>query len=121
MAERVLGIGGVFFRSRDPQALARWYAEHLGIDIDASYGGASFTSTDGTFTVWSPFPSDTNYFGESGQNFMVNYRVADVDAIVAQLREAGVRVDDEVEDSESGRFAWAYDLDGNRFELWQPQ
>jgi predicted enzyme related to lactoylglutathione lyase len=121
MAERVQGIGGVFFRSRDPEALAAWYAQHLGIDIDPSYGGASFPGADGTYTVWSSFPADTDYFGESGQGFMVNYRVGDLDAMLQQLRSAGVRVDDDVEDSDSGRFAWAYDLEGNRFELWQPR
>jgi predicted enzyme related to lactoylglutathione lyase len=121
MAEQVSGIGGVFFRSRDPKALAAWYAKHLGIDIDPSYGGASLAGVDGTFTVWSTFPADTDYFGESGQAFMVNYRVRDLDAMLIQLRSANVRVDDEVEDSESGRFGWAYDLEGNRFELWQPR
>jgi len=119
--ERVTGVGGVFFRARDPKALAAWYAEHLGVEIDLSYGGASFAGTDGTFTVWSPFPANTEYFGESGQAYMVNYRVTDLDAMLAQLRAAGVQVDAEIEDSESGRFGWAYDPEGTRFELWQPR
>jgi len=119
--EQVAGVGGVFFRARDPKALAAWYAEHLGVEIDLSYGGASFAGTDGTFTVWSPFPADTAYFGESGQAYMVNYRVTDLDAMLAQLRAGGVRVDAEIEDSESGRFGWAYDPEGTRFELWQPR
>jgi catechol 2,3-dioxygenase-like lactoylglutathione lyase family enzyme len=121
MGERVTGIGGIFFRAQDPAALAAWYAEHLGVDIDTSYGGASFTGTDGTYAVWSPFPADTDYLGGPAQTFMVNYRVADLDAMLAQLRAAGVRVEDDVEDSESGRFGWAYDLEGTRFELWQPR
>ena len=121
MAEQVTGIGGVFFRSADPKALAAWYATHLGVAVDVSYDGATFPGADGTYTVWSTFPADTDYFGESGQAFMVNYRVRDLDALLRQLRTAGVRVEDEVEDSESGRFGWAYDLDGNRFELWQPR
>jgi predicted enzyme related to lactoylglutathione lyase len=120
MGQRVAGIGGIFFRSRDPKALAAWYAEHLGIDIDEASGAASFTGADGTYTVWSPFAADTEYF-ESGQMFMVNYRVADLDAMLQELRAAGIRVAEEREDSESGLFGWAYDPEGRRFELWQPR
>lgn len=114
--ERVTGIGGVFFRARDPDALRHWYAEHLGIDVQ-DYGGASF---EGGQMVWSIFASDTDYFGPSGQQSMVNYRVSDLDAMLAQLREAGASVEDKVEESEFGRFGWATDPEGNRFELWQP-
>jgi predicted enzyme related to lactoylglutathione lyase len=121
MAERVTGIGGVFFRARDPKALAAWYAEHLGIPLDVAYGGASFPGADGTYAIWSPFPAESEYLGEPEQRFMVNYRVTDLDAMLSQLRAAGIRVEDDIEDSESGRFAWAYDLEGNRFELWQPR
>jgi predicted enzyme related to lactoylglutathione lyase len=121
MSERVTGIGGIFFRAKDPEALAAWYAEHLGIDIDTSYGGASFPGADGTYAIWSAFPAGTEYFGDPSQSFMINYRVTDLDAMVAHLRASGVRVDDEIEDSDSGRFAWAYDLEGTRFELWQPR
>jgi predicted enzyme related to lactoylglutathione lyase len=70
--------------------------------------------------VWSIFAGDTNYFGPSGQQSMVNYRVSDLDAMLVQLREAGVPVDDKIDDSEFGRFGWATDPEGNRFELWQP-
>jgi predicted enzyme related to lactoylglutathione lyase len=118
--ERVTGIGGVFFRARDPAALAAWYAENLGIAVDASFGGAIFRWSAPGETVWSPFPSDTDYFGTSGQAWMVNYRVRDLDSMLAQLRTAGVAVDDNVEESEFGRFGWASDPEGNRFELWQP-
>jgi predicted enzyme related to lactoylglutathione lyase len=114
--ERVTGIGGVFFRVRDPDALRRWYAEHLDIDVQ-DYGGASF---EGGQMVWSIFASDTDYFGPSGQQSMVNYRVSNLDAMLAQLREAGISVEDKVEESEFGRFGWATDPEGNRFELWQP-
>jgi predicted enzyme related to lactoylglutathione lyase len=114
--ERATGIGGVFFRARDPEALRRWYAEHLGIDVQ-DHGGASF---DGGETVWAIFPADTDYFGPSGREAMVNYRVADLDAMLAQLRAAGVPVDERIEESEFGRFGWATDPEGNRFELWQP-
>lgn len=113
--ERVVGIGGVFFRAGDPEALRAWYAEHLGIDVQ-DWGGAGF---EGGVTVWTIFAGDTEYF-PSGQQSMVNYRVGDLDAMLEQLRAAGVAVDDKVEDSELGRFGWATDPEGNRFELWQP-
>ena len=114
--ERVVGIGGVFFRAKDAEALRAWYAEHLGIDVQ-DRGAAGL---DGGATVWSIFAGDTDYFGPSGQQSMVNYRVSDLDAMLAQLREAGVPVDDNIDDSEFGRFGWATDPEGNRFELWQP-
>lgn len=118
--ERVTGIGGVFFRSRDPEKLRSWYAKHLGFEIDASYGGASFPWTEGGSTVWCPFSEDTTYFGPADQRWMVNYRVRDLDAMLAQLRDSGVDVAEEVEESEFGRFGWAYDPEGHRFELWEP-
>jgi predicted enzyme related to lactoylglutathione lyase len=114
--ERVNGIGGVFFRARDPEALRRWYAEHLGIDVQG-WGGAPF---EGGVTAWSIFAGDTDYFGPSGQQSLVNYRVSDLDAMLAQLRTAGVPVEEKIEDGELGRFGWATDPEGNRFELWQP-
>jgi predicted enzyme related to lactoylglutathione lyase len=117
--ERVTGIGGVFFRARDPRALGAWYAENLGISLE-DHGSALFTAEEGDQTVWSPFASDTDYFGRRDQQCMVNFRVRDLDAMRAQLREAGADVDDRVEDSEYGRFGWAADPEGNRFELWQP-
>ena len=116
--ERATGIGGVFVRSPHPDALRAWYAEHLGIDMEDF--GTVFTSKDGDQTVWAPFPADTTYFGTGEQPLMVNFRVRDLDAMLAQLRGAGVDVDDRVEQMEYGRFAWATDLEGNRFELWEP-
>lgn len=118
--ERVTGIGGVFFRTRDPDSLRAWYAEHLGIDIDVSFGGASFPWTGGGSTVWCPFSEDITYFGPPDQQCMINYRVPDLDAMLAQLRRAGVDVAEGVEESEFGRFGWAYDPEGHRFELWEP-
>jgi predicted enzyme related to lactoylglutathione lyase len=114
--ERVVGIGGVFFRARDPDALRSWYAEHLGIDLE-DWGGAVF---EGGHTVWSIFAGDTDYFGPSGQQSMVNYRVSDLDAMLAQLLEAGASVEDKIDESDYGRFGWATDPEGNRFELWEP-
>jgi predicted enzyme related to lactoylglutathione lyase len=118
VGEAVEGVGGVFFRASDPDALRAWYAEHLGIDMEDF--GTVFTSKDGDQTVWAPFPADTTYFGTGEQPLMVNFRVRDLDAMLAQLRGAGVEVDDRVEQMEYGRFAWATDLEGNRFELWEP-
>jgi len=118
VAETVQGIGGVFFRARDPEALRAWYAEQLGIDME-DYG-TTFTAAEGDQTVWAPFAADTEYFGPTGQQSMVNFRVRDLDAMLDQLRAAGVAVDEQVEEMEFGRFGWATDLEGNRFELWEP-
>ena len=95
--ERVEGIGGVFFRSKDPQRLAAWYAEHLGIAVE-EWGGSVFQASEGAVTVWSPFAADTDYW-PAAQQAMVNYRVRDLDALLAQLRAAGVEVDERVEET----------------------
>ena len=124
----VTGIGGVFFKARDPHALAAWYREHLGIPIPPEATYATFTADplgrDATGkrieTIWSAFPAATQYFAPSEAPFMINYRVVDLDAMLAQLRAAGISVDDRIEQSEFGRFGWASDPEGNRFELWQP-
>lgn len=117
--EQAVGIGGVFLRARDATALRAWYQQHLGIDI-ADWGGNTYTAADGDVTVWAIFERETEYFGRSDQQAMVNYRVRDLDAMLAQLRDAGVEVDERVEEQEFGRFGWAVDPEGNRFELWQP-
>lgn len=120
--ERVRGLGGVFFRARDPKALAEWYRRHLGIPVaEGQTYGAFESAGPGEHTVWSTFPTDTEYFGPGGSGLMVNYRVGNLDAMLAQLRDAGVPVDDRVEDHEYGRFGWAMDPEGNRFELWEPK
>ena len=125
---QVTGIGGVFFRARDPAALAAWYREHLGVPVAPDGTHAAF-STDVNagdaggsplMTVWSAFPADTEYFGPEPAGWMVNYRVADLDGMLAQLRAAGVRVTDVADESEYGRFAWGTDPEGTRFELWEP-
>jgi predicted enzyme related to lactoylglutathione lyase len=121
--ERVLGIGGVFFKARDPKALAAWYREHLGVPVETEQTYGAFASVAaGEQAVWSAFPADTSYFGSGPAPFMVNYRVRNLDAMLAQLRAAGVSVDDRVEDyGDLGRFGWATDPEGNRFELWEPR
>ena len=121
---RVTGIGGVFLRSNDPKATAKWYAEHLGITL-SDFNGAAFQWSDevptGTgMTAWSAFPQDTSYFGEGPQQFMINYRVDDLDSLLASLTEAGVWIDPKRDDASYGKFAWIKDCDGNRLELWQP-
>ncbi len=113
--ERVTGVGGVFFRARDPEALTAWYHEHLGVPI--AHGYVVFPESRDTH--WVPFAEDTDYW-PSGKQAMVNFTVSDLDAMLAQLRAAGVPVDDRIEDAEYGRFGWATDPEGNRFELWQP-
>jgi len=125
---RVTGIGGIFLRVRDPKSLNTWYAKHLGIQL-SEYGGATFLWTDEVppttgSTTWSLFPEDTKYFGPGNdrgpQQAMVNYRVDDIDALLAQLAAEGVTIDPKREDADYGRFAWITDPEGNRVELWQP-
>ena len=106
--ERVTGIGGVFQRAGQAASLRDWYAEHLGIDI-SDWGGKPFEWTPGGSTTWAIFDHDTEYFGRPEQAFMVNFRVADLDAMLAQLRSAGVEVIDALDESELGRFGWAVD------------
>jgi predicted enzyme related to lactoylglutathione lyase len=115
--ERVLGIGGYFFRARDPEALAAWYEINLGI-ASMSTGG-SWEQEAGP-TVFAPFPADTDYFGRRDQQTMLNFRVGNLDAILTQLRAAGATVEDETSEASYGRFGHAVDPEGNRFELWEP-
>lgn len=121
---RVTGIGGIFFKSKDPQALGEWYRRHLGLDVE-EWGGVVFRWADdnasgaGT-TIWSPFGQDSSYFAPSTAPFMVNFRVEDLHALLAALRAEGCSVDDKVEESEYGKFGWVMDPEGHRIELWQP-
>ena len=122
--ERVLGVGGVFLHFRDREATARWYRDHLGIPLDEGWWGASLplrTEKDrgGACVVWGTF-ADNAYFGGGTQQVMVNFRVDDLDRMLAQLRDGGCDVDDKVEASEFGKFGWVTDPEGNRIELWQP-
>ena len=118
---RVTGIGGVFFKAHDAEALRAWYRTHLGIDIQA-WGGATFgggQSAGGKepVTVWTVFPESSSYFSAP---FMINYRVENLAAVLADLRAEGCIVDDKVDESEFGRFGWVQDPEGNRVELWEP-
>ena len=122
--ERITGIGGIFFKANDPKNLQSWYERHLGIAPGAD-GSVVFRWRDHDhpdrtgYTVWAPFPRDTKYFDPGTATFMINYRVADLDRLLEQLRREGVDVDDRIEESEFGRFGWAIDPEGNRLELWE--
>jgi catechol 2,3-dioxygenase-like lactoylglutathione lyase family enzyme len=121
---RVHGIGGVFFKSRDPAALAAWYAQHLGFPV-SKWGGAKFNwrredTGDAATTVWTPFPDDTTYFAPSDKPFMLNLRVDDLDGLLDTLRAEGCQVLDRREDGEFGSFGYVVDPEGLVLELWQP-
>ena len=117
---RVTGIGGYFIRSRDPNRLARWYTETLGVASYSEEQDRTWWQDEGP-TVFAPFAADTDYFGRREQQTMLNLRVDDLDALLDRLRDAGVPVEDRVEELPGiGRFGWATDPEGNRFELWQP-
>jgi len=116
--ERVTGIGGHFVRSADPETLTAWYRDVLGLDFD-QYG---LWRQEAGPTVFAAFPADTEYFGSATQQTMLNFRVRDLDAMIAQLKEQGANVADEVQEMEGvGRFAWVTDPEGNRIELWQAE
>jgi predicted enzyme related to lactoylglutathione lyase len=123
--KRVTGIGGVFFKSKNPKALSEWYRLHLGVDVQ-DWGGAVFQwSTPekpepNGMTVWNVFDASSKYFDPSTAPFMVNYRVEDLHAVIAALRAEGCAVDAKTEESEFGKFGWVADPDGNRIELWEP-
>jgi predicted enzyme related to lactoylglutathione lyase len=123
--KRVTGIGGIFFKAKDPKALQAWYKQHLGVDVQA-WGGAAFDWTDddgkpvGGTTAWSIFSEQSEHFAPSTAAFMVNYRVDDLQALVKALREEGCNVLDKIDDSEFGKFGWVIDPEGNKVELWQP-
>jgi predicted enzyme related to lactoylglutathione lyase len=119
--EKVTGIGGLFFRAHDPKALAAWYEEHLGITRTPSKEGDPAWEQEAGTTVFSPFPETTNYFGDPKQAWMVNFRVRDLDAMMTQLRAAGIAVDDAQTYPGIGRFARLHDPEGNPIELWQPE
>jgi len=122
---RVIGLGGVFFKSADPSRLSSWYRENLGLAEGA--GGCDFKwrrhdrPDIEQLTVWCAFPANTKYFDPSPAPFMLNYIVDDLDAILAKLERTGVRIDPKREDYDYGRFGWIFDPDGNKIELWEPR
>jgi catechol 2,3-dioxygenase-like lactoylglutathione lyase family enzyme len=122
--ERVNGIGGVFFKARDPKKMAAWYRDHLGIQSKGGYADFVWREKDNPdrigHTAWALFPTNTSYFGSSAAPMMINYRVANLEQMLAQLRRKGVEVE-KVQDQDYGRFAWITDPEGNRIELWEPK
>lgn len=118
--ERVVGVGGIFFKAKNPELLKAWYRDHLGFPV-GEHGEVMFmTEGDpGPGVVWSPFAADTKYFEPSTAPFMINFRVKDLRAMLTQLRAAGATVDEKVQDEPYGKFGWVMDPEGNRIELWE--
>jgi predicted enzyme related to lactoylglutathione lyase len=122
--KRVTGIGGIFFKCKDPEKTKEWYKKHLG--VDAGQYGASFEwfrSSDGTkkgSTQWNPFPDKTKYFDPSTKEFMINYRVENLEALVEELKKEGVMIVDKLESYDFGKFIHILDGEGNKVELWEP-
>lgn len=121
--QRVTGIGGIFFKSSDPEALGAWYRDHLGLDV-TDWGGAIFSwggpDSEKGMTIWSPFRNDSTTFEPGTASFMINFRVADLHALLAALRSEGCNVVDRTDESEQGKFGWVIDPEGNKIELWEP-
>ena len=124
--EKVTGIGGIFFKCKDPKKIREWYKNHLGLNTN-DYGatfewGASTTdSTKKGSTQWTPFAETTKYFEPSAKDFMINYRVADLEALVVELKRDGVTIVDKMETYDYGKFAHILDMEGNKIELWEPK
>ena len=122
MKKRVIGIGGLFFKSSNPEASKEWYRKHLGFDTDQ--WGCTFWWKDkegkNCSTQWSPFPKDTDYFAPSPKDFMFNYRVENLEELLKVLKEEGVTILGKMESYDYGKFGWIMDHDGNKIELWEP-
>ncbi len=122
--KRVTGVGGIFFKSEDPEKIKQWYEKHLGLQTDQ--WGTNFEwrqaedSTKKGFTQWSPFSASTSYFEPSQKDYMINYRVQDLEWLVDQLEKEGVKVLDEIETHDYGKFVHILDPEGNKIELWEP-
>jgi predicted enzyme related to lactoylglutathione lyase len=122
--KKVTGIGGIFFKCNDPEKMRNWYKTHLGFDTN-DYG-ATFEwkeTTDSAkhgSTQWSPFPETTKYFEPSAKDFMINYRVADLEALVEELKKEGVTIVDQIETYDYGKFVHIMDMEGNKIQLWEP-
>lgn len=122
--KRVTGIGGIFFKSKDPKKMREWYKEHLGFEIN-EYGSVFewYQGADNAkkgFSQWSPFNEKTKYFQPSEKDFMINYRVQDLEKLVAELKKENVTIVDKIETYEYGKFVHIMDIEGNKIELWEP-
>lgn len=123
-AKKVTGIGGIFFKSKDPKTLREWYRANLGLSVN-QYGSVfewrqGADTTKKGFTQWSPFKEKTTYFEPSTKDFMINYRVEDLNGLIAQLRKDNVNILDTIQHYEYGKFVHIMDLEGNKIELWEP-
>jgi catechol 2,3-dioxygenase-like lactoylglutathione lyase family enzyme len=123
--KRVIGLGGIFFKAKDPQKMYQWYEKHLGIQGKPEEGAMfhwrrADDPEEESMTVWSVFPQETKYFNPSSASFMINYQVDNLDGLLEALRAEGVTIDPKREDHEYGKFAWIIDPEGNKIELWEP-
>lgn len=122
--KKVTGIGGIFFKCKDPQLIKEWYRKNLGMNVDQY--GTSFESRQSespnkkTYLQWSPFSEDTKYFEPSNKEFMINYRVENLESLVEELKKEGVTITDDIETFEYGKFVHILDVEGNKIELWEP-
>lgn len=122
MNKRVTGLGGFFFKTKDPEAIKEWYGKHLGLPVD-DYGCTFWwkdKQDNDCSTQWSPFKEDTSYFAPSKKQFMMNFRVENLIELLEVLKKEGVTVIGEVEEYEYGKFGWILDPEGNKIELWEP-
>ena len=122
--KKVTGIGGIFFKSSDPDKIKDWYHKNLGLVVDAYGSSFEFRNAGNpdqiNYLQWSPFEKDTKYFEPSKKEFMINYRVADIEALVEELKKEGVTICDNIETYDYGKFVHIMDPDGNKIELWEP-
>lgn len=122
--KRATGIGGIFFKCKNPDKIKEWYKAHLGLDTDQYGTNFEWRQGDDTtkkgFTQWSPFAETTKYFAPSQKDFMINYRVENLEALVEQLKKEGVEIVDKIETVEYGKFIHIIDIEGNKIELWEP-
>ncbi len=126
--KRVTGIGGIFFKAKDPEKLMSWYTAHLGLKPESQGLSTSmffWREKDDEkqigYTVWAIFPHNTDYFDPSKSSFMINFRVNDLDGLLNRLKQEGIKVDEKREEYEYGKFGWITDPEGNRIELWEPK
>jgi predicted enzyme related to lactoylglutathione lyase len=122
--KKVTGIGGIFFKCKDPNKIKEWYKTHLGLETDKYGTTFEWRQADDTtkkgFTQWSPFSEKTKYFEPSEKDFMINYRVENLEALVEQLKNEGVTISDKIETVDYGKFVHIMDIEGNKVELWEP-
>ena len=122
--QRVIGVGGIFFKAKDPERLYQWYEKHLGLKRESDGSVVKMPwpkSEEKGSTAFAIFPADTKYFNPSSSAFMLNFCVSDLDGLLKNLEAGGIEIDPKPEDYDYGRFAWIMDPEGNRIELWEPK